>query len=91
MSYSVAHVLGLTVAWLGDTEQGVELVEHARTLYERLEARPWLVLATADICGLKAAGGDLSMSDVGSLELARTEAHTIGMARATAAIDRLMQ
>jgi hypothetical protein len=91
MTYSVAHVLGLTVAWLGDTEQGVDLLEHARALYERLEARPWLVLATADICGLKAASGDLSMSDVGSLELARAEAHTIGMARATAAIDRLMQ
>jgi class 3 adenylate cyclase len=91
MSYSVAHVLGLTVAWLGDTEQGVDLLEHARALYERLEARPWLVLATADVCGLKAVSGDLSMSDIGSLELARAEAHTIGMTRAIAAIDRLMQ
>ena len=91
MSFSVAHVLGRIVAWLGDSEQGLELLDHAKQLYARLGARPWLVLTAVDAADIKVMHEELTMTDIGSLELARAEADAIGMPRSIEAIDRFVR
>lgn len=91
MSHSVAHVLGRTVAWLGDVDQGLELLDRARALYQRVGARPWLVVLAADEAGMKRLRDRLTADDRTNLERARADAHAFGMLRSIETIDGLLQ
>ena len=91
MSHSVAHVLGCTLAWLGDIDQGLEHLGQARALYERLGARPWTVVLAADEAEIKRRRDRLTADDRSNLERVRADAHAFGMLGTTEAIDGLLQ